>query len=105
MKLPNFETLSVDELWEIHVHVGDLLAEKLTAEKGRLEERLKQLRGDVVPTSLEMPRRQYPKVFPKYHNPDDPLQTWSGRGKTPRWVNELLGTGKSIEDLRIPETA
>jgi DNA-binding protein H-NS len=101
MKLSNFETLSVKELWEIHERVGGLLSEKLTAEKDLLEAKLNRLRGGLAASE----RRQYPKVFPKYCNPNDPSQTWSGRGKTPRWVNELLVSGKNIEELRISERA
>jgi hypothetical protein len=29
-------------------------------------------------------RRPYPPVVPKYANPDEPSQVWSGRGKRPR---------------------
>lgn len=36
---------------------------------------------------------------PKYAHPDDPNQTWSGRGRRPRWVTEQIGAGKSLEDL------
>ena len=38
---------------------------------------------------------------PKYHNPDDPEQTWSGRGRRPVWVRESLEAGKSLEDFSI----
>jgi len=37
---------------------------------------------------------------PKYAHPDDPNQTWSGRGRRPRWVTEQIEAGKSLEDLR-----
>jgi len=37
----------------------------------------------------------------KYQNPDNPDQTWTGRGKRPNWVHEALSRGKSLEDLRI----
>lgn len=37
---------------------------------------------------------------PKYANPDDPNQTWSGRGRRPRWVTEQIEAGKSLEDMR-----
>lgn len=37
---------------------------------------------------------------PKYVHPEDPNQTWSGRGRRPRWVTEQLEEGKSLEDLR-----
>lgn len=36
---------------------------------------------------------------PKYAHPEDPSQTWSGRGRRPRWVTEQIGAGKSLEDL------
>ena len=40
-------------------------------------------------------------VAPKYANPDDPTMTWTGRGRKPRWVQENLESGKSMEDLVI----
>ena len=40
-------------------------------------------------------RRPYPKVFPKYRNPKKPAETWSGRGKQPRWLTAQLRSGKN----------
>ena len=34
------------------------------------------------------------KVAPKYRNPADASQTWTGRGKSPIWVAELKKAGK-----------
>ena len=33
------------------------------------------------------------KVAPKYRNPADPSQTWTGRGKSPVWVQALKSAG------------
>ncbi len=41
------------------------------------------------------------KVPPKYRNPANPLQTWSGRGKRPHWFNDALKAGKKEKDLAI----
>jgi DNA-binding protein H-NS len=41
------------------------------------------------------------KGLPKYANPADPDQTWTGRGRQPNWVKEALSKGKSLEDLAI----
>jgi len=41
------------------------------------------------------------KVAPKYANPDDPAQTWTGRGRKPRWIQEALDSGKKLEELEI----
>jgi DNA-binding protein H-NS len=41
-------------------------------------------------------------VAPKYHNPSDPSQTWSGRGRQPVWFsNALKRRGVTVEDLLI----
>ncbi len=41
------------------------------------------------------------KVAAKYANPEDASQTWSGRGRKPRWVQEHLDNGKPMGDLEI----
>ena len=38
-------------------------------------------------------------VAPKYRNPANPEQTWSGRGKRPNWFNDALKAGKKEKDL------
>jgi DNA-binding protein H-NS len=40
-------------------------------------------------------------VQPKYRNPANPSETWSGRGKQPKWLEAQLASGKKIEDLKI----
>lgn len=37
----------------------------------------------------------------KYANPEDSSQTWSGRGRRPRWVTEQIDAGRSLEDLAL----
>ncbi len=46
-------------------------------------------------------RRSGGKVAPKYRNPADPSQTWTGRGKRPRWFSEALAQGRKESDLLI----
>ena len=46
-------------------------------------------------------RRGTGTVAPKYRNPANPDETWSGRGKRPRWFNEALKAGKKEKDLAI----
>ena len=41
------------------------------------------------------------KVAPKYKNPANGSETWTGRGRQSRWVADALTGGKSLEDLLI----
>jgi len=46
-------------------------------------------------------RRTRRPAAPKYRNPADPAQIWSGRGKRPRWFSAALRAGKTEKDLRV----
>lgn len=93
--------MSIDELWDVRGQVDSILKEKLTAEKSELEKRLAKLRPA---SETARARRPYPKVLPKYRNPNG-SETWAGRGKQPRWVRKQLRSGKRIDDLRIDRAA
>lgn len=45
-------------------------------------------------------RKRSPSVA-KYANPANKADTWSGRGRKPRWFSEALAKGKKPEDLAI----
>lgn len=36
---------------------------------------------------------------PKYQNPDNPDESWSGRGRKPAWVETWLESGKDLKEL------
>ncbi|CAN1513637.1 Hns DNA-binding protein H-NS [Burkholderiaceae bacterium] len=44
------------------------------------------------------------KVAPKYRNPADANQTWTGRGRTPLWV-QALQTAGNLASAEIKATA
>jgi DNA-binding protein H-NS len=103
----NFSSMSIDDLWQLHEEISQVLSARLTSEKRELEKRLSQLRRDFDAPQAEPAkspineRRKYPRVFPKYRNPNEPSETWSGRGKQPRWLAAALKTGHKIEDFAI----
>lgn len=41
------------------------------------------------------------KGAPRYRNPADSGQTWTGRGRQPRWIAEALASGRSLDDFKI----
>jgi DNA-binding protein H-NS len=56
---------------------------------------------DIFGTKPTKTRRASGPVAAKYRNPADTEQTWSGRGKRPRWFNEALKAGKKEKDLLV----
>jgi DNA-binding protein H-NS len=41
------------------------------------------------------------KVAPKYRNPDNPAETWAGRGQQPKWLASRIAQGRKLEDFLI----
>lgn len=46
-------------------------------------------------------RKPLGKVAPKYRNPANADETWSGRGKQPRWLAAYTSTGRELQDFLI----
>jgi DNA-binding protein H-NS len=99
MNNKNLAKMSADELWSLRENVHATLSTRLGAEKQELERRLARLNGRI--DHKQPPRRPYPKVYPKYRNPERPSETWSGRGKQPHWVGAQLRSGMKVSDLLI----
>jgi DNA-binding protein H-NS len=107
----DLDAMLIDEMWQLYEETSRVLSVRLTSERRELEKRLAQLRREEgMPESESADRklndaprvrRKYPRVYPKYRNPNEPSETWSGRGKQPRWLTAVLKTGHSIEEFAI----
>ena len=112
MEKSDLEAMPLDNLWALHERISRFLSERMTAEKQQLEARLQRLNrvnqahGPIEPKANSVksgsPRRKYPKVLPKFQNPKAPFETWTGRGRQPRWLISALNEGAKIEDFEIP---
>jgi DNA-binding protein H-NS len=56
------------------------------------EVRARHAKGSAVPTLTELGR-------PRYRNPKNSAETWSGKGKMPGWVEEALAEGSDLASL------
>jgi DNA-binding protein H-NS len=100
MKVPDFDSMTVNELWLLHEKIASILVGKLSDEKAQLEKRLRQI-NSTHDRKKSSGRRPYPRVHPKYRNPGNLGETWAGRGKQPRWLAAQLKAGKTLDDFKI----
>ena len=107
MKSDAFKSMSTDELWNLYEQVSSTLARRIAVEKAKLEERLRKIANSTSDSAIgpNRPRRPYPKVLPKYQNPKNSAETWSGRGKQPHWVQAQLKAGKKLKHFLIARSS
>jgi len=101
MENDDWASMPTAELWRLYDEVTAVLSRRMTADKAKLEERLRKIEGKTGGHTEGRARRPYPPVLPKYQNPKNPSETWSGRGKQPRWLKAQLRAGKKLNDLLI----
>ncbi len=53
------------------------------------------------PARVTTKGRKLGKVAPKYRNPDNGSETWSGRGKQPTWLAALTAQGRDMREFAI----
>lgn len=102
----NLETMSRVELLDLQGQVEKALK---TAEVRERQEALKAAEKAAAEFGFSLAdlsgdaRRgtKGTKAAPKYRNPADPEQTWTGRGRKPQWVHDALHSGADISDLEI----
>jgi DNA-binding protein H-NS len=47
------------------------------------------------------PSKKRGRIEPKYYNPSNPDEKWTGRGRKPVWVSELIEMGEDMEKYLI----
>ncbi|HZP79371.1 MAG TPA: H-NS histone family protein [Pseudolabrys sp.] len=93
--------MSIDDLLVLRERVNKAISDRIHSERRELELRLARLDNFAPARTGKRGPRPGTKVAPKYRNPLNPLETWTGRGRQPRWVTAALKTGKKIADLSI----
>jgi DNA-binding protein H-NS len=112
----NFEQLGDQELREVMQQAKEALNARFTSRTQEFREFAREAGFTVTLTEigkedLRRGRRHTPEVdrrrgvSAKYRNPDNPAETWAGRGRKPKWVEDKLATGSSLDDLLISREA
>jgi DNA-binding protein H-NS len=96
-------SMSFDELLIIKAKVEAEIDARIHDERRRLEASLQKL--DALSQDYKGGRLVHSrKVAPKYRNPENPVETWTGRGLMPRWMTAALKGGKKKrEDFAIAQ--
>jgi DNA-binding protein H-NS len=100
----NFKSMSIDKLVKLKDQVETALSSKVAETKRMLESKLTKLTGFGVGSTPGRRGAVRSKVAPKYRNPDNPSETWAGRGLKPRWLAAALKAGKKLEYFSIAST-
>jgi DNA-binding protein H-NS len=102
----NLKSMTIDALVGLKGRIEAVLASKVSDERRALETELAKLTRfeSGGARSKSIGRGVRGKVAPKYRNPENPTETWAGRGLKPRWLAAAIKSGKKLDDFAISGT-
>lgn len=115
--LNKIDNMALNELLEAQNKIADIIKQKQVQQKDDLLASFQKQAADAglsiarvvwadeVASSGKKGGSDKPKrIFkPKYRNPDDPSETWTGLGKPAKWIQAKMNAGHDKEEFRIPE--
>ncbi len=91
--------LSFTELLALQADVAQAIKKREKEEKAAGKKKILELARQYGLSLDELTNgdthRPRAPVAPKFANPADPSQTWTGRGRQPLWMAEALASGKT----------
>lgn len=110
-KLPDISALSDEDLSALVTNATTELAARRERRRteflANIREQARVLGIDPEEVARAFSRRArsggegHTTLPPKYRNPANTAETWSGRGVRPKWIQELLANGRKLEELLI----
>jgi DNA-binding protein H-NS len=104
-RISSLDKMSYAELAEVRAEVDRAIVEKKSAERITLRQKMADMAKDAglsLDEVLGKVRRGKGTVAVKYRDPKNAENTWTGRGRTPRWmVAATKGNRTKKEDFLI----
>jgi DNA-binding protein H-NS len=94
MRESQLEKMSLKELLALEAKIKSAIDEKRVSERADVRAAMEELARKSGFSAAELfggRQGKGSKVAPKYRNPKDPSQTWTGRGRRPLWIVEAGG--------------
>jgi DNA-binding protein H-NS len=106
--MSDYNTLSELELASVIENAQRALREKMDVKRKDVIQQIRDLASsinvnvEIIETAPQrVSGRKGSKVAPKYQNPYNHAQTWTGRGMKPKWLTSLLEAGRSVSEFEI----
>ncbi|MBZ4689602.1 MAG: H-NS histone family protein [Cereibacter changlensis] len=101
----NLDAMSLKELKALQAQVVKAISTYEDRRKrdalAELEEKAREMGFSLAELTGTPAGRKRAAATPKYANPDNASDTWSGRGRKPRWFEAALKAGATADSMAI----
>lgn len=105
MAAPNVEKLALKDLIDLESRVKKAIVIAKERERTELRQKMVEMAEENGFSVNELFSTARPgkggKVAVKYRNRDNPSETWTGRGRQPKWLAAALKKGAKLPDFAL----
>src|SRR5262249_1288152 len=97
----SFEKMSYSQLAAVRNQIDRIMAQKQASSRAELREKIEKMakeQGLSLSDVLGNRAGRKGKIAVKYQDPKDPSNTWTGRGRMPRWMVAATKGGKAKKE-------
>jgi DNA-binding protein H-NS len=97
----NIDKMSYAELAELRTQIDRSMVEKQNSERAALRQKMEDMakqHGLSIQEVFGKTRKGKGSVAPKYRDAKNPENTWTGRGRMPRWMVAATKGGKAKKE-------
>ena len=104
--MTDFNNLSESEIQSLIDNAAKALKDRQTNKRKEIIAQIKELAASIgvtveISEGEKKSERKSSKVAARYRNPNNAAQTWTGRGLAPKWMQELLASGRDKSEFEI----
>ncbi len=101
----DLDKMSVKQLNALEAELATMKLRKQDEERTALKAKIEKLARDAGFSIKELfgsgKRNGHKKVAVKFANPENKDETWTGRGRKPRWLAAKIKTGAKMEEFAL----
>lgn len=98
----NLEDKSITELQELFASTQHLLQQKQGEIRATAVQKINDIAKEAgIKVWIREPKQRDAKAEKLYRNPDDPSQTYNGKGASPKWLKDKIASGAKKDDFLV----
>ena len=105
----DLSSYNLSELKGLHHEIDNMIRERRQQDMRAAREKILAMAQElgisvdelIASSEKKLKKASDQKTQARYQNPNNIDQTWSGRGRQPKWIVEGLANGKTLESYRI----
>ena len=101
MEKKELSSMTLKQLLSLRERIEAVIEQKREEQRAEAIARIKNIAHEAGISLNELVGKRGRRAVVRYRDPDDPANTWTGRGRRPKWLQAALENGRDPADFAV----